>query len=235
MAFFVSQILLRIPLLNQVLAKMPWYLQLAAESPYLCSLLVGLSAGIFEETARLLCFRFLMKKNRRFVDSLSFGFGHGGIEAILITGLSCLSTLQYCLMMNSGSFESLQSILPATNYVHIYQSCTSLAVGTVLLGGVERIFAMGLHIGFTTLIWKGFREKQIWRYFAVAVLLHGLIDTMSAFMTRAGWADIAIEAVLFVIAAGFTAYVIIQGKKEAAANKACSQQISEKSRLKSLQ
>lgn len=45
----------------------------------------------------------------------------------------------------------------------------------VLLGGVERLFAMTLHVGFSFLIFKGVEEKKA-RWWLLAVLLHGLTD-----------------------------------------------------------
>lgn len=51
--------------------------------------LIGcLLAGVFEEVGRYLAFRFLLKRytNRR--DAVTYGIGHGGIEAILVLGLA---------------------------------------------------------------------------------------------------------------------------------------------------
>ena len=51
--------------------------------------LIGcLLAGVFEEVGRYLAFRFLLKRytNRR--DAVTYGIGHGGIEAILVLGLT---------------------------------------------------------------------------------------------------------------------------------------------------
>jgi uncharacterized membrane protein YhfC len=44
----------------------------------------GLAAGVFEETARLLGFSLVLRRYRKREDSVTFGIGHGGIEAILL-------------------------------------------------------------------------------------------------------------------------------------------------------
>lgn len=49
------------------------------------------------------------------------------------------------------------------------------AGGRTLLGGVERLFALTLHVGFSFLIFKGVEEKKA-RWWLLAVLLHGLTD-----------------------------------------------------------
>ena len=46
----------------------------------------GLMAGVFEETGRYVSFKWFLKKETRIQDGLSYGIGHGGIEAMLIVG-----------------------------------------------------------------------------------------------------------------------------------------------------
>ena len=41
----------------------------------------AVAAGVFEETARFLSFRFLMKNSRSAENAVSYGLGHGGFEA----------------------------------------------------------------------------------------------------------------------------------------------------------
>ncbi|MGL4373111.1 MAG: YhfC family glutamic-type intramembrane protease, partial [Turicibacter sp.] len=62
----------------------------------------GLMAGVFEETARLVCFKFLLKKQNRIQDALSYGIGHGGVEAVLLVGLTYVSNLAMSVMINNG-------------------------------------------------------------------------------------------------------------------------------------
>ena len=90
---------------------------------------LGLTAGLFEETGRWAAFR-LMKRRRRALDwkdALALGLGHGGVEAIWVAVSGLLA----------GNLDFT-------------------ADGSqVLLGGVERLFAMTLHVGFSFLIFKG--------------------------------------------------------------------------------
>jgi uncharacterized membrane protein YhfC len=48
------------------------------------SIFLGLSAGVFEEVARYLTYRFWRKDVRTWGGGLMLGAGHGGIEAIII-------------------------------------------------------------------------------------------------------------------------------------------------------
>ncbi|WP_041137806.1 YhfC family glutamic-type intramembrane protease [Beduini massiliensis] len=89
LTFFVSQVLLRIPLLTW------WQSQASAQvwiinNTYAYVWLTCFSAGLFEETGRLVSFK-LLKKTNTFYEAVAFGLGHGGIEAILLVGIPALS------------------------------------------------------------------------------------------------------------------------------------------------
>ena len=66
-----------------------------------------LLAGVFEEVGRYLAFRFLLKRytNRR--DAVTYGIGHGGIEAILVLGLTAINNIAIAQLVNSGSIETI--------------------------------------------------------------------------------------------------------------------------------
>ena len=57
--------------------------------------------------------KFWMKKWLDFPNALMYGIGHGGVEAILIGGLSGISNLVSMLMINSGAMQNTLAALPA--------------------------------------------------------------------------------------------------------------------------
>lgn len=73
----------------------------------------ALAAAVFEETGRLIAMKFWMKKWLDFPNALMYGIGHGGVEAILIGGLSGISNLVSMLMINSGAMQNTLAALPA--------------------------------------------------------------------------------------------------------------------------
>lgn len=82
--FTVSQVLLRIPLLNLIQGTTDYQL-CAMLNPIVTILLIGLSAGIFEEGFRFLIKLFLMKPARcGMLQPILFGLGHGVTEACII-------------------------------------------------------------------------------------------------------------------------------------------------------
>lgn len=108
LTFFVSQVLLRIPLLAWWQTQASVQVWIAANS-YVYVLLLCFSAGLFEETGRLISFK-LLKKTNTLYEAIAFGLGHGGIEAILLVGIPALSqtlSLENALLAGSERFAAI--------------------------------------------------------------------------------------------------------------------------------
>lgn len=207
-AFFVSQIVLRIPIINNILPQFTWYIAFQMKYPYLYWIFLGLTAGIFEELGRLILIKFFMKKNRRFIDSISFGLGHGAIEAMLITGITYITMLVFAIMINTGTLEAKLSNLPQAAINAIYTQCTGLSPLDAIMGGIERIIAMGIHIGLTVIIFEGVVKNKATIYFIIAVLIHAVIDSSIGFMSQMfGFSIITMEAVFAIMSAALILYV----------------------------
>lgn len=144
--FVVSQVLIRIPLL-QLLSTNSTFRLFEGTQPLLYGLLLALSAGLFEETGRLIFMKRGLSKKNNWSAGFWFGLGHGGIEALLFYGMPMV-------------------MLPVAQ-----------AGENVLLGGIERIFAILLHVGLSLLVLYGVQKKQI-RFYFMALLLHTLVDSL---------------------------------------------------------
>lgn len=150
--FFISQILLRLPLLTYVLANQNWYMKLSL-NPYLYSIFLGLTAGIFEEVGRYIGFKYFLKNNKKYNDGLSFGFGHWGVEAFIIVGINAVV------------------LLFSPNLIEL----SNISTINAFLMGLERLFVLSVHVGFSTIVLYGIRLNKI-SYLFVAIILHGILD-----------------------------------------------------------
>ena len=155
LAFFVSQVVIRIPILQIVLPGMAWYAVLQMD-PWAYGLFLGFTAGLFEEGARWIAMRLLLKGKTERVHGLAFGLGHGGIEAMLLVGINFLVIL---VMVLAGQ----ASLFP-------------LEAGGVFLSGVERLYAMAFHVGASLLVMHGIRRGRQVLWLGIAILLHTLMD-----------------------------------------------------------
>ncbi|MDX9851427.1 MAG: YhfC family glutamic-type intramembrane protease [Anaerolineaceae bacterium] len=180
-------------------------------APYFNAIVLGLLAGIFEETARWIGYKILKKKADSFGAALTLGAGHGGIEAIFI-GVSVLATLISMLALQSS--DAALSALPsgqadlARQQVQAYWAT---AWHMPLAGAVERISALGLHISLSVMVWLAISfRKPIW--FWLAVLYHAVVDGLAVLAMSFGVHVWLIEAGLLLISFGML-YLILRTAK----------------------
>ena len=155
LAFVVSQLLIRLPVLQLVLPNLQWFAVMQLY-PWRYGLFLGLTAGLAEETARWIAARCFLQGKDTLEHGLAFGLGHGGIEAMLLIGPNMIAGAVLVLTGQTALF-------PADG-------------GSVLVAGVERIFAMAFHIGAALLVLYGVRAGRGFRYWVLAVALHTVLD-----------------------------------------------------------
>lgn len=151
-----------------------------SDSKFFFVLYAALSAGIFEELGRYFGFKWMLKKHREYKDGVSYGLGHGGIEAILIGMFSAINALVLGTLINSGVFDqTIAKSLPADQVAMLKERIIGTQFWEYVLGGLERVFAIAFHIALSLLVLLGIRENRF--IFVInAVLLHALIDVIPA-------------------------------------------------------
>ena len=198
LAFTVSQVLLRIPLMTLVVPQFP--------EPVAGFLLSGpmasYTAGLFEETGRLVVMLLLLKAFHRWIDGVSFGLGHGGIEATLIVGLSTVNNLVVATLINTGQWDAVAAALPAEQAAQIHGALVDTAPWMFLLAGVERLAAMTLHIACSLIVLAGIVHGRKLIAWIAAVVLHGTFNVVAVLMVGGGVSPLLIEAVLVALALG---------------------------------
>lgn len=88
--FFVSQQLLRIPLLSLVF-RSPWINVFSLKHGLIVGILVAMSAGLFEESFRFLAVGLLKKREGIFWNPFFLGLGHSAMEIIFLFFMSGVS------------------------------------------------------------------------------------------------------------------------------------------------
>lgn len=147
---------------------------------YLYGLYGGLAAATFEEVGRFLAMKFLINKNLSKENSLMYGIGHGGIEAILLGGVTYISNMAVCLMINNGTFQSSLNALDEISKTEAINQLSALWTtpsSHFYLAGLERIMAFVLQICLSYLVYKAIKEKN-YIYFGYAFLIHFLVDAI---------------------------------------------------------
>jgi uncharacterized membrane protein YhfC len=150
------------------------------DSVFLFVLYATLAAGIFEELGRYFSFKWMLKNNREYKDGLSFGLGHGGIEAMLIGVLGAVNALILASLINSGVFDhTIAPTLPAEQAMLLKEKIQGTSFIMYVLGGIERIFAISFHIAMSLLVLLAIRENRF-IFVIYAILLHALMDVVPA-------------------------------------------------------
>lgn len=161
----------------------------------------GLSAGLCEEGARYLVLRFWRKDARTWIQGVTFGAGHGGIESILI-GIGVLIGFVTMLILRSVGPEALglsgESLEQTRQQMEAYWS---LPWYFPLLGGVERIFAMTMQIAFTLLVLQAVVRRNI-LWLGAAILAHALVDGLAVGLMQSGVSLLLVEGIVFLLALG---------------------------------
>ena len=197
LGFIVTQVIIRIPLL-QVLGTMPFVQSFARDQPVFYLLILALTAGLFETVGRLVVLRFVLVKRLSFMTGLAGGAGHGGIESIVLLGMTYVNNLIIAIMINRGM---LGSIIPDSNQMSaLIQTMTGTEPYLFFLAGVERIFTMIFHIAmYVLLAWFVTRKHSAAGFFLVAGI-HGATDFIAPLMQINGASYLAIEGFLLAVA-----------------------------------
>lgn len=200
-AFFASsQVLEKIVHLLVLHPQKDGTVPLMSENPLLY-VIYGISmAALFEETARLIFFKWLEKKRTlEDSDALAYGLGHGGLELIYI-GIASLLNLFILFSAVESQNPNIIQLLPESTLATI----NNLAAWQIYLLGLERILALLLQVGLTFWVYQAVRQKK-WIYLVAAYGLHALFD-LAPSLSQVGWLSnpllveglLTVEVIIFI-------------------------------------
>ena len=210
--FIVFAILLE-PIVHQLVLKGPYGSTIMGNVWYY-ALYGGLAAGIFEETGRFLSMKFLMKKEpSRALPGVAYGAGHGGVEMLILFGISMISNLVVAAMINAGQADVLTAKVPEEQLAQVqaqFAQLASLTSGALLFGFWERLSALVLHLGLSMLVWTAVRRGGKWLWlFPAAILLHAVVDAIAVVLSKTvGMAAVEVIICALAIAVGAMGWML---------------------------
>ncbi len=183
LTFLLFQVFSRIYIIQNVLSTNVDFIRFTYQFPIVYVFLLSVSAGLFEEIGRYIMMKYLLK-TMNLKQALAFGLGHGGIEAILFVGLTIL-------MIDPNTMD----------------------VQSTLLGGIERLSAMILHLGFSVLVYQMvFKSKKY--HLVFSIILHTLVNFGSVLLMMNQVNYWIIEGLLALCAFGMILYIQSQRRME---------------------
>lgn len=183
--FFVMQIIIRTPILN-LLATKQGFMDFATGHYVLYCFVMAFTAALFEVIARYAVAKF-MSRNLTFQRGIAAGLGHGGIEAIVIIGMTYLNNLIYIGMINGGTFDSVVEQTQAlgvdvTALLAVKDSLLHTNSAMFLLAGYERILTMILHVALSLLVCYYVSKKEDWKGIVICLICHSVVDFTAPFI-----------------------------------------------------
>lgn len=171
------------------------------------------AAGIFEETGRFLACRFLMKNRMDNANAVFMGIGHGGIEAVLVVGVSMLSTTITAFMVNAVGIEGLAAMSGISDAETLdmlraqIDTVVAFSFPTAIAMVVERILAMTIHVCMSVFVMKAVSVKgKLWLYPA-AILLHAGLDVFAALYQRGVITSLWVVEIILAVFAAVTVFL----------------------------
>jgi uncharacterized membrane protein YhfC len=170
------------------------------------AVILGLSAGLWEEAARYASYRWWAKDARTWGRALVFGSGHGGLEAIIL-GLIVLITF---IQMVGLRTMDLSTVIPPAQLATAQQQVETywnLSWYDTLLGSIERISALAFHLSASVIVFQCFIRKQI-RWLGFAILWHALLDAVAVYSIEM-WGAYVAEVLIGVLGLASIAIIFI--------------------------
>ncbi len=187
---------------------------------YVYALYGGLAAGIFEETARFLIMKFLLKKEyKNPFNSIMYGAGHGGFEVMFLIGTGMLNNIIYSVLINTNQISVITATLPAEQqeqFELVINQLIELKPYEYFVGFIERIPAVAIHIALSVIVWIAVTKKKTWLY-PVAIILHALVDAVFLIIGNQikdmGLNSLLVEPFVYICAIILCVFAVILWKK----------------------
>ena len=174
---------------------------------WLFGIVGGFFAGLFEETGRFVAFKTVLRKKRgNDANALMYGAGHGGVEAVILLSVTMVINVVYALQFNAGNTAAFGSLDAA-------QTLLNMPSWYFLVGAVERIAAVTIHISLSVLVWFAAKNSKRFWLFPLAILLHLLVDAVAVILSKLGVNVWIIEGSVYVLAAALVVLAIVVWKK----------------------
>ncbi len=188
---------------------------------FLYGIVGGLFAGVFEETGRFLAFKTVLRKKRgNDHNALMYGAGHGGVESVILLSAGMVINILFSLQFNAG----LNSPFGGLNEA---QQLLNLPFWMFLVGAVERIAAVVIHVSLSVLVWFAAKNGKRFWLFPLAIFLHLLVDAVAVILSRTGVNVWIIEGVVYVLAIAFALLAVVIWKKNHTAQQVLPESVEE--------
>lgn len=180
-----------------------------------------LAAGFFEETGRYVVYKTLLKKERNNSVPLLYGIGHGGVESILLVGMNIIAVIALSLQMNSLGSSAVLKDLPeasATATISLVQQLFSGSPFVLLLGGLERISGIMIHLSLSVIVYKAVSCNGKSYLYPLAIIFHAIFD-LPAMLYKIGSINLITTEILLLVFSSLLLFITLKMNKKTEVSK----------------
>jgi uncharacterized membrane protein YhfC len=164
------------------------------------AVVLGLTAGLCEETARFLVYRLWVKDAHTWRQALMVGAGHGGVESMFI-GLLVAVNLVVMMVMRSRGASALGALGEASDQiVQAMNAYWDTPFYMPLLAALERLMAVLMHLALSALVLHGVVRGRLWTL-AAAIVWHAACNAIAVYV-QGTWGPLAAEGALALASIG---------------------------------
>lgn len=220
--FYILQYQIRITVLN-TLATSNWFQQFAENNYITYCLILASTAALVEVVARFVVAKCLQKE-LSYQHGIAAGLGHGGIEAVLLVGMTYVNNAVFAILVNTGLYDMLVQQVGASSWlaedtpevtellVLMKEIILETPACDFYLAGYERILCILFHISMSLLICYTVYKKKTVLGVGIAFTAHFLVDFVSAVVNGLATpylGNVISEGMAYVMIYGFLTLVAV--------------------------
>lgn len=183
--FFLMQVVIRLPLISviQLVVGYESFMAFVENHYILYCFIMAFTAGLFEVIGRYAVAKILRKK-LSYTTGVATGIGHGGIEAMIIVGMTYVNNLLYIFMINSNTFDTMVEQyaamgVDASSLITVKESLINTGAGLFYLAGYERILTIIAHTAMSLLVCYFVWKKKDLLGILICLAIHTALDFFS--------------------------------------------------------
>lgn len=163
----------------------------------LVALFYGLSAGVFEEVARYVTFRYWRRDAKSWSEGLMVGAGHGGVES-LILGLIVVVNATVLYGIAQGAFGGLVPDAALAGVESQVAVLLERPLYMMMLGAVERALTIAVHLALSLMVLRAVSTRSL-RWLLLAIGWHALLNAAALIVIQYG-SEVLAEVAIGVFA-----------------------------------
>ncbi|NLG97245.1 MAG: YhfC family intramembrane metalloprotease [Chloroflexi bacterium] len=214
--FIIFQLVTRIPLISVAQVYLTPLIQSSRAFSFAWIVFLSLTAGLFEEFGRYVGYRWMLPRDpKTWKTGVMYGLGHGGIEAIVLVGVTQVVTFVILSL-----FPVLQGSLPAEVLAPLSQTVAAAAGSPdylPLLAAWERLWTVLFHVALSLIVLQVFRRGRFaWIWAAVALHTAGNLFVIGIPMlfTLGTQSSALLSSALILIVGLFAVWIIWRLRKD---------------------